>query len=271
MAQYDHYVENLRNNGYMTEDSYNIYKAQNSGFIDKAFSSIGGNLSLGFSSSNQGLNFDDLSTLYEQIMAGEMANVQRMIEAESAAATTAWNRSEQSALNQRNWASSENALTRQHDVDMVNLAHQLNEESAKASFERQLDASSSAYKRAVDDLKSAGLNPILAVGGQATTPSSSAASVNAIGSGAVGGDSGDAYKANTGKGDLSSIFGSIAQLFAAGESVSASLYQTDVMSKTALKAANRQLIGSIIGSVSNIASRFFGKPVVNYNGDTYYG
>lgn len=269
MAYYDNYVDMARQRGYISDDLANQIKSRDAS--NSALSSVGGNIASGISSSNQGLNFNDLSKLYEQIMSGEMANVQRMIDAESAAATTAWQRSEASAEAQRQWASSQNALTRQHDEDMINLAHQLNEQSAQASFDRQLAASNSAYQRAVDDLKAAGLNPILAVGGQASTPSSSAASVNAIGSGAVGGVSADAYKANTGKGDLSSIFGSIAQLFAAGESVSASLYHTDTMSKTAIKAANRQLIGSIIGGVANVAGRFFGAPVIHNNGDTYFG
>lgn len=62
---------------------------------------------------------------------------------------------------------------------LLNREHELNEQSAQAAYERELQADSSKYQRQTADLLAAGLNPMLAVGQSAGAVHSSAASASA--------------------------------------------------------------------------------------------
>ena len=56
------------------------------------------------------------------------------------------------------------------------VEHWLNERSAQKSFDRELEASSTQYQRAVQDLQAAGLNPFLAIQGLSGSSASSSPS-----------------------------------------------------------------------------------------------
>lgn len=63
--------------------------------------------------------------------------------------------------------------------DEARIAREFNSQEAEKNRQYQERMSNSAYQRAVADLRKAGLNPLLAVGAQASTPVGSAASAGA--------------------------------------------------------------------------------------------
>lgn len=59
--------------------------------------------------------------------------------------------------------------------EMMREANKFSAEEAQKNRDWQQEMSSTAFQRAVEDMKKAGINPILAAGSQASTPSGSAA------------------------------------------------------------------------------------------------
>ena len=112
------------------------------------------------------------------------------------------------AARQRKFNAEQAELDRQFQQNSAERQMQFQAEQAELAWNREMEASNTAYQRAISDLKEAGLNPILAAGSSASTPSYS------VGSGA----SASGSKATGAKGDgegialISAITGSAAKV-----------------------------------------------------------
>lgn len=107
----------------------------------------------------------------------------------------------------------ENEVNRQYNSAEAALNRQFQSEEAAKQREWEQYMSNTAYTRAANDLRAAGLNPILAAQGMASTPSGAVASGSSASYNVGGGDS------------LSSILNSVANLISSAGDLFGPLYK----------------------------------------------